>query len=148
MRKLVPFVFVAVLAACARPSDGPTAGSFYSATDPQTNERIRVVRLADAPMDPLAVSPLAYSAADNGLSIMRSGGFADTRLRRGDVIEVRLIATDGKTTFDRRVLIPVLDNAPRNAGVLSTTTLLFGPLRPRPFKVSRCFGMRPAPLRI
>lgn len=99
MRKLVPFVFVAVLAACARPSDGPTAGSFYSATDPRTNEKIRVVRLADAPMDPVTLSPLAYSGADPGLSVMRSGGFADNRLRRGDVIEVTILDTGEEGLF-------------------------------------------------
>jgi len=91
MRKLAPLVLVAVLSACARPSDGPTAGGFYNATAPQSNERIPVVRLSEAPMGAVAVTPLAYAATDPGLSLMRSGGFADTKLRRGDVIEVTIL---------------------------------------------------------
>jgi len=91
MRKLAPLVLVAVLSACARPSDGPTAGGFYNATAPQSNERIPVVWLSEAPMGPVAVTPLAYAATDPGLSLMRSGGFADTKLRRGDVIEVTIL---------------------------------------------------------
>ncbi|MBB4217823.1 polysaccharide export outer membrane protein [Rhizobium sp. BK212] len=91
MRKLAPLVLVAVLSACARPSDGPTAGGFYNATAPQSSERIPVVRLSEAPMGAVAVTPLAYAATDPGLSLMRSGGFADTKLRRGDVIEVTIL---------------------------------------------------------
>ncbi|MGO7043051.1 polysaccharide biosynthesis/export family protein [Rhizobium acaciae] len=99
MRKLAPLVLVAVLSACARPSDGPTAGSFYNATAPQSNERIPVVRLSEAPMGPVAVTPLAYAATDPGLSLMRSSGFADTRLRRGDVIEVTILDTGEEGLF-------------------------------------------------
>ncbi|TBY85129.1 polysaccharide biosynthesis/export family protein [Rhizobium leguminosarum] len=99
MRKLAPFVLVAVLSACARPSDGPTAGGFYNATAPQSNERIPVVRLSEAPMGPVAVTPLAYAATDPGLSLMRSSGFADTRLRRGDVIEVTILDTGEEGLF-------------------------------------------------
>ncbi|WP_117190290.1 polysaccharide biosynthesis/export family protein [Rhizobium terrae] len=99
MRKLAPFVFVALLSACARPSDGPTAGGFYSASMPHTNERIPVVRLADAPMNPVAATPLAYSPTEPGLSTMRSGGFADNRLRRGDVIEVTILDTGEEGLF-------------------------------------------------
>ncbi|QKK26572.1 polysaccharide biosynthesis/export family protein [Rhizobium hidalgonense] len=91
MRKLAPLVLVAVLSACARPSDGPTAGGFYNATSPHTNERIPVVRLSEAPMAPVSATPLAYAATDTGLSSMRSSGFADTRLRRGDVIDVTIL---------------------------------------------------------
>ncbi|MFS2178601.1 polysaccharide biosynthesis/export family protein [Rhizobium pisi] len=91
MRKLAPFVLVTVLSACARPSDGPTAGGFYNATAPNGNERIPVVRLSEAPMGPVAVTPLAYTSADPGLSVLRSSGFADTKLRRGDVIEVTIL---------------------------------------------------------
>ncbi|ANL44032.1 polysaccharide export protein (plasmid) [Rhizobium phaseoli] len=91
MRKLAPFVLVAVLSACARPADGPTAGGFYNATAPGTNERIPVVRLSEAPMGPVSAVPLAYAASDPGLSAMRSSGFADTKLRRGDVIEVTIL---------------------------------------------------------
>nr|WP_245293760.1 polysaccharide biosynthesis/export family protein [Rhizobium bangladeshense] len=42
-------------------------------------------------MDPVTSAPLAYAATDTGLSAMRSSGFADTRLRRGDVIEVTIL---------------------------------------------------------
>lgn len=99
MRKLAPLVLVAVLSACARPSDGPTAGGFYNATAPQSNERIPVVRLSEAPMGPVAATPLAYAATDPGLSLMRSSGFADTRLRRGDVIEVTILDTGEEGLF-------------------------------------------------
>lgn len=99
MRNLAPLVLVAVLSACARPSDGPTAGGFYNATAPQSNERIPVVRLSEAPMGPVAVTPLAYAATDPGLSLMRSSGFADTRLRRGDVIEVTILDTGEEGLF-------------------------------------------------
>ncbi|AGS26126.1 polysaccharide export protein (plasmid) [Rhizobium etli] len=91
MRKLAPLVLVAVLSACARPSDGPTAGGFYNATSPNGNERIPVVRLSEAPMGPVTSAPLAYATTDTGLSAMRSSGFADTRLRRGDIIEVTIL---------------------------------------------------------
>lgn len=99
MRKLAPFVFVAVLGACARPSDGPTAGGFYNATNPQTNERIPVVRLSEAPMGAAAVAPLAYSAGDSGFAAMRSSGYSDTRLRRGDVIDVTIFDTGEEGLF-------------------------------------------------
>ncbi|MGO8105393.1 polysaccharide biosynthesis/export family protein [Rhizobium leguminosarum] len=99
MRKLAPLVLVAVLSACARPSDGPTAGGFYNATAPQSNERIPVVRLSEAPMGRVAATPLAYAATDPGLSLMRSSGFADTRLRRGDVIEVTILDTGEEGLF-------------------------------------------------
>ncbi|MCQ1574731.1 polysaccharide export protein [Neorhizobium galegae] len=99
MRKLAPCVFVAVLCACAAPSDGPTAGRFYDATDPQTGQKIPVVRLANAPMEPFNPAPLGYSATDQGLSVLRSTGFADSRLRRGDVIEVTILDTGEEGMF-------------------------------------------------
>ncbi|WP_237359262.1 hypothetical protein [Rhizobium phaseoli] len=58
---------------------------------PGTNERIPVVRLSEAPMGPVSAVPLAYAASDPGLTIMRSSGFADTKLRPGDVIEVTIL---------------------------------------------------------
>ncbi|TDK39703.1 polysaccharide export protein [Rhizobium deserti] len=94
MRKLAPFILVAVLSACARPSDGPSAGAFYSTVDPNTKERVPVIRLADAPMTPVMPQALSYAPTDQGLSEMRSvSGYADTRLRRGDVIEVTILDT-------------------------------------------------------
>ncbi|TWF50055.1 polysaccharide biosynthesis/export family protein [Neorhizobium alkalisoli] len=93
MRKLTPLVFLALLTACASPSDGPGAGSFYSAKDPRTGQPIPVTRLANAPMTPVTATPLAYAPNDPGLSKLYSGGFADTRLRKGDVIEVTILDT-------------------------------------------------------
>jgi len=99
MRKLAPCVLVALLSSCAAPSDGPSAGGFYNATDPHTKEKIPVVRLANAPMDPVSIAPVGYSASDQGLSVLRSAGFADTRLRRGDVIEVTILDTGEEGMF-------------------------------------------------
>ncbi|SFB15053.1 polysaccharide export outer membrane protein [Rhizobium sp. NFR07] len=99
MRKLAPFVFIALLSACARPSDGPSAGAFYNTVDPNTKERVPVVRLADAPMAPPVAQPLSYAPTDQGLSVMRSGGYADNRLRRGDVIEVTILDTGEEGMF-------------------------------------------------
>jgi polysaccharide export outer membrane protein len=99
MRKLAPFVFIALLSACARPSDGPSAGAFYNTVDPNTKERVPVVRLADAPMAPPIAQPLSYAPTDQGLSVMRSGGYTDNRLRRGDVIEVTILDTGEEGMF-------------------------------------------------
>lgn len=99
MRKLAPFVFLALLSACARPSDGPSAGAFYNTTDPNTNERVPVIRLADAPMTPVMPQSLSYAPTDRGLTVMRSAGYADSRLRRGDVIEVTILDTGEEGLF-------------------------------------------------
>ncbi len=93
MRKLAPLFLLVILCACARPSDGPGAGGFYNAKDPRTNQPIPVTRLADAPMTPVMATPLAYTATEPGLSVLQSGGYSDTRLRRGDVIDVTILDT-------------------------------------------------------
>lgn len=99
MRKLAPFIFFVLLSACARPSDGPSAGAFYNTVDPNTNERVPVVRLADAPMAPPIQQPLSYAPTDQGLSVMRSAGYNDSRLRRGDVIDVTILDTGEEGMF-------------------------------------------------
>ncbi|MGF9564590.1 polysaccharide biosynthesis/export family protein [Neorhizobium sp. BT27B] len=99
MRKLAPFVVLALLTACASPSDGPDAGAFYNTVDPNTKERVPVTRLADAPMAPPITQPMSYAPTDLGLAGMRSGGYADTRLRRGDVIEVTILDTGEEGMF-------------------------------------------------
>ena len=93
MRKLAPLFMLLILSACAQPSDGPRAGGFYSAKDPRTNQSIPVTRLADAPMSPLMTAPLSYASGDQGLSQLHSGGFSDTKLSRGDVIDVTILDT-------------------------------------------------------
>ncbi|UIY31316.1 hypothetical protein LZK73_29540 (plasmid) [Neorhizobium galegae] len=57
------------------------------------------MRLANAPMEPFNPAPLGYSATDQGLSVLRSTGFADSRLRRGDVIEVTILDTGEEGMF-------------------------------------------------
>ena len=99
MRKLAPFVVLALLSACASPSDGPGAGAFYNTVDPVTKERVPVTRLADAPMAPPITQPVSYAPTDLGLAGMRSGGYADQRLRRGDVIEVTILDTGEEGMF-------------------------------------------------
>lgn len=92
MRRLAPIALMVVLSACARPSDGPSAGNIYNATLPHSGEKIPVVALADAPMGS-AVPASAYAPTDQGLARLNSAGFSDTRLRRGDVIDITVLDT-------------------------------------------------------
>ncbi|TIX90139.1 polysaccharide biosynthesis/export family protein [Rhizobium sp. P44RR-XXIV] len=93
MRKLAAVVLpLVVLSACARPSDGPSAGNIRNATMPHSGERIPVVPLANAPMGG-QVAALSYAPSDQGLSRLRSSGFSDARLRPGDVIDVTVLDT-------------------------------------------------------
>ncbi|MEZ2223292.1 polysaccharide biosynthesis/export family protein [Rhizobium sp. RCC_161_2] len=92
MRRLAPIALMVVLSACARPSDGPDAGNIYNATLPHSGEKIPVIALADAPMGSAVAAP-AYAPTDQGLARFRSSGFSDTRLRRGDVIDVTVLDT-------------------------------------------------------
>ena len=62
MKKIVPVLLLALLSACARPSDGPTAGNIRSATLPNTNEKIAVIDLANAPASTSNASIMSYSA--------------------------------------------------------------------------------------
>lgn len=89
MKKLVPLALLAILSACARPADGPTAGSIYNTKLPHTNQSVPVQRLADAPPTP-SVSAASYAPGDQGLTVLRSTGYSDARLSRGDVIDVTI----------------------------------------------------------
>ncbi|MBB3944350.1 polysaccharide export outer membrane protein [Rhizobium skierniewicense] len=92
MKKVVSVLLLALLSSCAKPSDGPTAGNIRSAKLPQTNERIRVVELANAPA--ASVSPsLVESASGPGLTALRNTGYNAQRLRRGDVIDITVLDT-------------------------------------------------------
>jgi polysaccharide export outer membrane protein len=93
MRKLVPIAFLAFLGACASPSDGPSAINIQNASLPNSNEKIPVVNLADAPLGIMGATTTSYAANDAGLSGFRSGGYVDSRLRRGDVIDVTIFDT-------------------------------------------------------
>ncbi|GAK69829.1 polysaccharide biosynthesis/export family protein [Agrobacterium rubi] len=92
MKKVVSVLLLVLLSSCAKPSDGPTAGNIRSAKLPQTNEKIRVVELANAPA--ASVSPsLVESASGPGLAALRNTGYNAQRLRRGDVIDITVLDT-------------------------------------------------------
>ncbi|SIQ48968.1 polysaccharide export outer membrane protein [Rhizobium sp. RU35A] len=99
MRKIGTALFCLILVACARPSDGPSASSFYDAKDPATGRDIPVVRLSQASLSSAPPGQVTYNPADPGLSIFRSSGANDTRLRQGDVIEVTIIDTGEEGLF-------------------------------------------------
>lgn len=92
MKKVASVLLLALLAGCAKPSDGPTAGNIRSATLPKSNEKIRVIELADAPAAPLLQSSLE-SANGPGLTALRNTGYNSQRLRRGDVIDITVFDT-------------------------------------------------------
>jgi polysaccharide export outer membrane protein len=93
MRKLVPFALLALLGACASPADGPSATNIQNASLPNSNEKIPVIELANAPLGFVGTTTASYPPADEGLSAFRSGGYVDARLRRGDVIDVTILDT-------------------------------------------------------
>lgn len=92
MKKLASVLLLALLSGCAKPSDGPTAGNIRSATFPLTNEKIRVVDLANAPAASITPSSLE-SATGPGLTILRNTGYNSQRLRRGDVVDITVLDT-------------------------------------------------------
>lgn len=92
MKKVVSVLLLALLSACARPSDGPTSGNIRSATLPQTNEKIPVIELANAPASTSAASFLSSSTGP-GLTALRNTGYNSQRLRRGDVIDITVLDT-------------------------------------------------------
>ncbi|KQM32441.1 capsule biosynthesis protein [Rhizobium sp. Leaf68] len=92
MKKIVPVLLLALLSACARPSDGPTAGNIRSATLPNTNEKIAVIDLANAPASTSNASIMSYSAGP-GLAALRNTGYNAQRLRRGDVVDITVLDT-------------------------------------------------------
>lgn len=92
MKKIVCVLLLAVLSACARPSDGPTAGNIRSATLPNTHEKIPVIDLANAPASTSTASIMSYSAGP-GLAALRNTGYNAQRLRRGDVVDITVLDT-------------------------------------------------------
>jgi len=99
MRKLAPLALIAILSACARPADGPSVSNIYNTTLPHSNEKVPVLRLADAPAAPANFSALSYAPTDRGLAVLRSGGYSDARLRRGDVIDVTIFDSGEEGLF-------------------------------------------------
>lgn len=92
MKKLGAVLLVALLSACAKPSDGPTAGNIRSATFPRTNEKIPVIELANAPAATVSAGGL-QNASGPGLTALRNTGYNAQRLRRGDVIDITVLDT-------------------------------------------------------
>ncbi|MEN0116480.1 MAG: polysaccharide biosynthesis/export family protein [Agrobacterium cavarae] len=92
MKKIVPVLLLALLSACARPSDGPTAGNIRSATLPNTNEKIAVIDLANASASTSNANIMSYSAGP-GLAALRNTGYNAQRLRRGDVVDITVLDT-------------------------------------------------------
>lgn len=92
MKKLGTVLLVALLSACAKPSDGPTAGNIRSATFPRTNEKIPVIELANAPAATVSAGSLQGTSGP-GLTALRNTGYNAQRLRRGDVIDITVLDT-------------------------------------------------------
>ena len=92
MKKLGTVLLMALLSACAKPSDGPTAGNIRSATFPRTNEKIPVIELANAPAATVSAGGI-QSASGPGLTALRNTGYNAQRLRRGDVIDITVLDT-------------------------------------------------------
>lgn len=92
MKKLGAVLLMALLSACAKPSDGPTAGNIRSATFPRTNEKIPVIELANAPAATVSAGSL-QNASGPGLTALRNTGYNAQRLRRGDVIDITVLDT-------------------------------------------------------
>ena len=83
MRKLLSIVFLALLSACASPSDGPSATNIRNASLPNSNEKIPVIQLADAPVGFAGATTTSYAPTDAGLSAFRSGGYVDKGIQVG-----------------------------------------------------------------
>lgn len=92
MKKVVSVLLLALLSACVRPSDGPTAGNIRSAKFPETNEKIPLIELANAPAATSSVG-LLQSSTGPGLTALRNTGYNSQRLRRGDVIDITVLDT-------------------------------------------------------
>ncbi|NLS20129.1 polysaccharide export protein [Rhizobium sp. P40RR-XXII] len=92
MRKWAAILPLVVLSACARPSDGPSALNIRNARMPDTQRKIPVVPLSEAPMGAQVVAP-SYAPTDLGLASLRSGGYSNARLRAGDVFDVTVLDT-------------------------------------------------------
>ncbi|MCJ8508930.1 polysaccharide export protein [Rhizobium lemnae] len=99
MQKIWAILISLLLVACARPSDGPSPGSFYDAKDPVTGKDIPVVRLSQANLSSIASVQPSYDPNEPGLSVFRTNGGNDIRLQRGDVIEVTIFDTGEEGLF-------------------------------------------------
>ncbi|MDQ0454582.1 polysaccharide biosynthesis/export family protein [Rhizobium paknamense] len=97
MRKVLSVLLVALLSSCAKPSDGPSAGSIRDAKFPHSNERVPVIELANAPAV-TAAQPVNPHANDAGLTALR-GAYNQQRLRPGDVIDVTVLDTGEEGLF-------------------------------------------------
>ncbi|MDO1583098.1 polysaccharide biosynthesis/export family protein [Rhizobium oryzicola] len=64
-----------------------------------TGRDVPVIRLSQAPISQITQAQPTYSPTDAGLSIFRSRGYNDVRLRRGDVIEVTIFDTGEEGLF-------------------------------------------------
>lgn len=91
--RLMCLGIVSLLSACAGPSDGPSTRNILNATLPNSNSKIEVVDLEDAPLALMSYEAEPASLADPGLSALRSRGVTNARLRPGDVIEVKIFDT-------------------------------------------------------
>ncbi|MEO3999656.1 polysaccharide biosynthesis/export family protein [Mesorhizobium sp. CAU 1732] len=98
MLRVAVILLAGALSACASPSSGPTVGDINSARLPNSNERIPIIDLADAPMDTPATA-MSFAPTDRGLSPFQSDGSMNARLRRGDVIEVTVLDTGEEGLF-------------------------------------------------
>ncbi|NTJ61220.1 polysaccharide export protein [Agrobacterium rhizogenes] len=92
MRKWAAILPLVVFSACAGPSDGPNALNIRNARMPDTQRKIPVVPLSEAPMGAQVVAP-SYSPTDQGLTSLRARGFSDARFRPGDVFDVTVLDT-------------------------------------------------------
>ncbi len=92
MKKLGAILLMTLLSACAKPSDGPTAGNIRSATLPRTNEKIPVIELANASAATVSAAS-TQNASGPGLTALRNTGYNSQRLRRGDVIDITVLDT-------------------------------------------------------
>jgi polysaccharide export outer membrane protein len=92
MKMLGAILLMALLCACAKPSDGPSAGNIRSATLPRTNEKIPVIELANASATTVSAGG-TQNASGPGLTALRNTGYNAQRLRRGDVIDITVLDT-------------------------------------------------------
>ena len=99
MQKLLVVALTILVSSCASPSDGPSALNIQSASLPNSNEKIPVIDLANAPLGSTDSVASSFAPGDRGLSVFRSGGYVDSRLRPGDVVDVTVFDTGEEGTL-------------------------------------------------
>jgi polysaccharide biosynthesis/export protein len=99
MRKLLAIGLLTLLSACASPSDGPSESNILNGRQPNSEEKIPVIDLAQAPLGAMVVQTPSYSADDPGLGKLRSTAYSGSRIRRGDTIEVTIFDTGEEGLF-------------------------------------------------